>query len=109
LPVTVSVTTDRRAAPRDADHVVNLTRICRLEASQSDIDVPLKHGVEQYVGDTHCAGGILYGQRNVPAILDFLRDVRYVARPGAIFFNYENKGAARKRIKSIDELRQDKA
>ena len=55
-----------------------------------DIEIPLKYGVDQCVGDTICAGGILYGQRNIPAILDFCRDIREVAEPGARFLNYAN-------------------
>jgi alpha-galactosidase len=49
----------------------------------------LKYGVDQCVGDTICAGGILYGQRNI-VILDFCKDIREVAEPGAIFLNYAN-------------------
>jgi alpha-galactosidase len=37
-----------------------------------------------------CAGGILYGQRNIPVILDFCKDIREVAEPGAKFLNYAN-------------------
>ena len=90
LPAVVTATTDRRVALRDADYVVNVTRIGGLEAFRQDIDIPLKYGIDQCVGDTLCAGGIMYGQRNVAAILEFLRDVRDVAKPGAIFFNYAN-------------------
>jgi len=38
------------------------------------------------VGDTICAGGIMYAQRTIPALLGFCKDIREVARPGAIFF-----------------------
>ena len=58
--------TDRRRALADADYVFNCTRIGGLEAFQTDIDIPLKYGVDQCVGDTLCAGGIMYGQRNIP-------------------------------------------
>ena len=40
--------------------------------------------------DPGCAGGILYGQRNIPVILDFCKDIREVAEPGALFLNYAN-------------------
>ena len=50
--------------------------------SQLDIDIPLKYGVDQCVGDTLCAGGIMYGQRNIPQILDFCKDIREVAAAG---------------------------
>ena len=46
--------------------------------------------MDQCVGDTICAGGIMYGQRTIPALLDICRDIRAVAKPGAIFLNYSN-------------------
>jgi alpha-galactosidase len=90
MPARLSATIDRRAALKDADYVINLTRIGGLEAFASDIDIPLKYGVDQCVGDTICAGGIMYGQRNIPAILDFCRDIREVASPDCLFMNYAN-------------------
>ena len=61
-----------------------------LEAFQTDIDIPLKYGIDQCVGDTICAGGIMYAQRGIPALLDFCTDIREVAKPGALFLNYAN-------------------
>ena len=61
-----------------------------LEAFQTDIDIPLKYGVDQCVGDTICAGGIMYAQRTIPALLDFCKDIREVAKPDALFLNYSN-------------------
>ncbi|NLG28787.1 MAG: alpha-glucosidase/alpha-galactosidase [Chloroflexi bacterium] len=93
LPTRVSCTTDRREALRDADYVFNTSRIGGLDAFQLDIDIPLKYGVDQCVGDTLCAGGIMYGQRNIPQILAFCRDIREVAKPDALFLNYANPNA----------------
>jgi alpha-galactosidase len=90
LPTRISATTDRRRALEGARYVINCTRIGGLEAYRSDIEIPLKYGVDQCVGDTICAGGILYGQRNIPAILDFCRDIREVAQSGARLLNYAN-------------------
>ena len=93
LPTQFVCTTDRREAIRDADYVINCTRIGGLDAFQLDIDIPLKYGVDQCVGDTLCAGGILYGQRNIPQILAFCKDIRDVAKPDALFLNYANPNA----------------
>ena len=93
LPATIFATLDRRRALDGADYVVNCTRIGGLEAFRLDIDIPLKYGVDQCVGDTLCAGGIMYGQRNIPCVLDFCKDIREVARPGALFLNYANPNA----------------
>ncbi len=93
LPARLTATLDRRRAVADADYVINCTRIGGLEAFRLDIDIPLKYGVDQCVGDTLCAGGIMYGQRNVPCILEFCKDIRELAKPGALFLNYANPNA----------------
>ena len=90
LPATVTATTDRRAALTGARYIMSCVRVGGLEAFATDIGIPLKYGVDQCVGDTICAGGILYGQRNIPVILDFCKDIREVAEPGALFLNYAN-------------------
>ena len=90
LPATITATLDRRRAVADADYVINCTRIGGLEAYQYDIDIPLKYGVDQCVGDTLCIGGIMYGQRNIPCILDFCKDIREVAKDDVLFLNYAN-------------------
>ncbi len=90
LPTIVTASPDRRRAVEGAKYVINCVRIGGLEAFADDIRIPLKYGVDQCVGDTICAGGILYGQRSIPAILDFCRDIREVAAPGAKFLNYAN-------------------
>ncbi|GHO69876.1 alpha-galactosidase [Ktedonobacter sp. SOSP1-52] len=90
LPATIQPTLDRRQALADADYVLCTIRQGGLEAFQTDIDIPLKYGVDQCVGDTICAGGIMYAQRTIPALLDFCKDIREVAKPGAILLNYAN-------------------
>ncbi len=90
LPATVSSTLDQREAIADADYVISMIRQGGLAAFQLDIDIPLRYGVDQCVGDTICAGGIMYGQRTIPALLDICRDIREVAKPGALFLNYSN-------------------
>lgn len=90
LPARIEATTDRRAAIADADYVLCMIRQGGLEAFATDIDVPLKYGIDQCVGDTICAGGIMYGQRGIAAILEFCKDIREVAKPNALFLNYSN-------------------
>jgi alpha-galactosidase len=93
LPTQVFSTLNRREAVAGANYVINATRIGGLEAFGMDIDIPLKYGVDQCVGDTLCAGGIMYGQRNIPQILDFCKDIREVAAPDCLFLNYANPNA----------------
>jgi alpha-galactosidase len=90
LPARITASTERRRALEGARYVINCVRIGGLEAFADDIRIPLKYGVDQCVGDTICAGGILYGQRSIPAILDFCRDIREVSAPGARLLNYAN-------------------
>ena len=86
----LTTSVDRRRALDGAHYVLNTTRIGGLEAFDSDIDIPLKYGVDQCVGDTLCAGGIMYGQRNIPQILAFCKDIREVGAADALFLNYAN-------------------
>ncbi|MEI8197256.1 MAG: alpha-glucosidase/alpha-galactosidase, partial [Phycisphaerae bacterium] len=90
LPARISATTDRRRALADADYIICMIRQGGLAAFQSDIDIPLQYGIDQCVGDTLCAGGIMYGQRTIAALLDFCKDIREVAKPGALLLNYSN-------------------
>src|ERR1044072_6640884 len=90
LPAKVTATTNRREAITGARYIMSCVRVGGLEAFATDVNIPLKYNVDQCVGDTLCAGGILYGQRNIPVILDFCKDIREVAEPGALFLNYAN-------------------
>jgi alpha-galactosidase len=86
----LKATTDRREALRDAKYILSFARIGGLEAWKHDVEIPLRYGVDQCIGDTLGPGGILYGQRGVAAVLDFCRDIREVSAPGALFLNYTN-------------------
>ena len=91
LPAKVTATTDRRAAISGARYIMSCVRVGGLEAFATDVNIPLKYNVDQCVGDTLCAGGILYGQRNIPVILDFCKDIREGRRSrGALLLNYAN-------------------
>lgn len=93
LPARLEATVNRKKALEGADYVINCTRIGGLEAFAKDIDIPLKYGVDQCVGDTLAPGGIMYGQRNIPCILDFCKDIREVASKDVLFMNYANPNA----------------
>jgi alpha-galactosidase len=93
LPARITADLDRRKALHGADYVINCTRIGGLDAFALDIDIPLKYGVDQCVGDTLCIGGIMYGQRNIPCILDFCKDIRAAAKDDVLLLNYANPNA----------------
>lgn len=93
LNIKIQATLDRREAFAGAKYVINCVRIGMLEAFALDVEIPLKYGVDQCVGDTLCAGGIMYGQRGIAEMLAFCKDIREVALPGCIMLNYANPNA----------------
>lgn len=93
LEAKVTSTTDRREAVEDADYVVNSARVGGIEAFKLDIDIPLTYGVDQCVGDTLCAGGIMYGQRGIATMLDWCDDIRELAKPDVLMLSYGNPNA----------------
>ena len=88
--VRLTGTLDQREAVSGARYVFCTARIGGLPAFATDIEVPLRYGIDQCVGDTLCAGGIMYGQRGIPVILALCKDIREAAEPGCRFFNYSN-------------------
>ena len=93
LSIKIHASLDRRKAFKDAKYVINCVRIGMLEAFATDVEIPLKYGVDQCVGDTLCIGGIMYGQRGINAMLGFCKDIREAAAPGCILLSYSNPNA----------------
>jgi alpha-galactosidase len=89
LPATITATTDRRAALQGADYVLSFVRVGGLEAFAHDIEVPLRYGVDQCVGDTLGPGGIFYGLRTIPVLVGVARDMEEIC-PQALLLNYSN-------------------
>ncbi len=90
LPTRVEACLDRRKALEGAKYIFSFVRVGGLEAFQHDVDIPLKYGVDQCVGDTLGPGGIMYAQRGIPVLLDFCSDIEEVAHEDALFLNYSN-------------------
>ena len=93
IATVIQSTTDRRAAFTGAKYVINCIRQGVLKAFETDIEIPLKYGVDQCVGDTLCTGGIMYGQRTIIELLGICKDIRECALPGALLLNYSNPNA----------------
>lgn len=90
LNIRIKATTDRREALQGAKYVICTIRVGGLEAFATDIDIPLKYGVDQCVGDTLSAGGIMYGQRGIAEMLNICRDIRECASEDVTLLNYAN-------------------
>jgi len=89
LETKVESTTDRRSALEGADYVVVSIRAGGYEANKLDIGIPAKYGVRQGIGDTIGPGGVFYGLRHIPVILDICRDMEDLC-PEALLINYTN-------------------
>ncbi len=85
----VESTTDRRTALDGADYVVLSIRVGGLEANRLDLEIPAKYGIVQGVGDTIGPGGVFYGLRHIPVVLDICRDMEDLC-PEAWLLNYTN-------------------
>ncbi len=89
----IEATTDRKVAFMDANFIINCIRPGGLEAFEQDINIPLKYGVDQCVGDTLCVGGIMYAQRGIRQMLDICEDIRLYSAKDVILLNYSNPNA----------------
>jgi alpha-galactosidase len=91
--VKLSKTTSQKEVLTGAKYVFAFARVGGLEAFAMDVEIPMKYGVNQCVGDTICAGGIMYGQRTIPVIMGVCKDIKEVAEKDAVFLNYSNPNA----------------
>jgi len=89
LETKVESTTNRREALEGADYVIVSIRVGGLEANKLDIEIPGKYGVKQGVGDTIGPGGVFYGLRHIPVLLDIGHDMEDLC-PDAWLINYTN-------------------
>jgi len=89
LRTRVESTTDRRTALEGADYVTVSIRVGGLEAYRPDLEIPAKYGVVQGIGDTVGPGGVFYGLRHIPVLLDICHDMEDLC-PDALLMNYTN-------------------
>ncbi len=93
LDASVLVTDDRREALKDADYVIVMLQIGGVDAFEADYKIPLKHGVDQCIGDTMGPGGVFRALRTIPVMIDIAEDVGELC-PDAYVLNYVNPMAA---------------
>jgi alpha-galactosidase len=85
----IEATTNRRQALQDAEFMVLTISTGGLEAMRHDLEIPLKYGIYQSVGDTVGPGGISRTLRNIPVVLEMAKDMDDLC-PDAWFINYSN-------------------
>ena len=89
LPAKVWITTDRREAVKDADYVITTFQVGGLKGFEYDYQIPLKHGVDQCIGDTLGPGGIFRALRSIPVMMDLAKDMEELC-PDAYILQYVN-------------------
>ncbi|MBN2301367.1 MAG: alpha-galactosidase [Lentisphaerae bacterium] len=89
VDATVTKTTDRREALKDADYVIVMIQVGGVDAFKIDYEVPMKYGVDQCIGDTLGPGGVFRAARHIWALMDIARDMQELC-PKALLLNYAN-------------------
>ena len=89
LPAKVWITTDRREALKGAKYVISTFQVGGVSAFEADYKLPLKHGVDQCIGDTMGPGGIFRALRSIPVTIDMANDMKELC-PDALVLNYVN-------------------
>jgi alpha-galactosidase len=84
----IESTTDRRKALAGADYVFVTIRVGKYQPPLAKSPTAF-YGVELGRGDTIGAGGVFYGARHVPVLLDICHDMEELC-PNAWLFNYTN-------------------
>lgn len=85
----IESTMDRRSALEGADYVIVSIRVGGFEANRLDLEIPAKYGIKQGVGDTIGPGGVFYGLRHIPVLLDICHNMEDLC-PDAWLINYTN-------------------
>ena len=89
IDATVTKTTDRREALKDADYVIVMIQVGGVDAFKVDYEIPMKYGVDQCIGDTLGPGGVFRAARHICALMEIAADMRELC-PNAILLNYAN-------------------
>ena len=83
------VTTDRREALKGCDFVVTMVLVGDIKVITHDINIPLKYGVDQCIGDTLGVGGVFRSLRTIPVMVSIVQDMAELC-PNALLLNYTN-------------------
>jgi len=89
FPAKVESTLDRRRALDGANYVIVMIQVGGLDSFEKDIEIPLKYGIDQTVGDTLGPGGVFRALRTIPVLLSICRDMGELC-PDALLINYSN-------------------
>jgi len=85
----IVATKNRREALAGADFVISTIGVGGAEATKIDLELPLRFGLKQIIGDTLGVGGIFRSARSIPVLLDICREMEELC-PRALLMNYAN-------------------
>ena len=90
LPFTLSATTDRKEALKDAEFIVISIEVGpRFDRWEEDWRIPQQYGITQVYGENGGPGGLFHSLRIIPPILDICQDIVDIC-PDATVFNFSN-------------------
>lgn len=82
-------TLNRREALEGANYIIISILVGGYPAIQQEIDIPMKYGINQCIGDTLTPGGIMRCLRTLPELIAIGRDIQEIC-PKAAVLNYTN-------------------
>lgn len=85
----IEASTDRKDVLPGADIVTTSIGVGGLDAWVLDVDVPLKYGFYQPVGDTSGPGGLGRALRHIPVLVGIGKDMETLC-PDGILYNFTN-------------------
>ncbi|MHA1273660.1 MAG: alpha-galactosidase [Promethearchaeota archaeon] len=94
--VSIEKTTNQKKAIENAKYIINAIQVGGLDVMKLDIDIPMKFGVSQCVGDTLGPGGIFRFLRTAPILKSILEDIKNIGYHSEVevdkplFLNYTN-------------------
>ncbi|RLI25501.1 hypothetical protein DRO57_03910 [Candidatus Bathyarchaeota archaeon] len=85
----VNATSDKVEALENSDFTIVAIRAGGLKALRNFLEIPLRHGILQVVGDTVGPSGILKGLFEIPAVLEIAKTLEDLS-PKALMINFTN-------------------
>lgn len=85
----VTGTQNRREALEGADYIIISILVGGYPAIEKEIDIPMKYGINQCIGDTLTPGGIMRCLRTLPELVAMGHDIQEIC-PDAVVLNYTN-------------------
>ena len=87
--IAVESSTERKDVLPGADYVIQTIAIGGRSAWEKDLDIPMKYGIAQPVGDSVGPGGVSRALRILPVVVAICQDMEELC-PQAMLINYSN-------------------